>query len=109
MVAIDGERYIGISNLWLAEAPKELHTGFTGMYREYRKRGIATALKVRALGVAKSLGYERIMTWNDSTNAGMLGINYRLGFEKRPAWIDYEKVLDPEALATEKAQKEMNT
>jgi predicted GNAT superfamily acetyltransferase len=93
MVALDGTRYVGMSNLWLTETQGRLHTGLTGVRREYRKRGLATALKVKVLGKAKALGYESVLTWNDSTNAGMLGINWRLGFEKRPAWIDFEKVL----------------
>ena len=96
MLALDGERLAGVSNLWLSQTPGRLHTGLTGVRREYRQRGLATALKVKVLGKAKALGYHAVMTWNDSSNAGMLGINWRLGFVKRPAWVDYEKVLASE-------------
>jgi GNAT superfamily N-acetyltransferase len=91
MLALDEGAYVGISNLWRANKPEDVYTGFTGVLREYRGRGIATALKVRALTQAKAMGYRDLYTSNDSTNAGMLGINRRLGFEFLPAWIDYAK------------------
>ena len=91
VVAVDGENYVGVSGLWDRSVPGILETGFTGVLREYRGRGIATALKVATLARAKSLGFEQALTWNDSTNEGMLGINRRLGFEKRIAWISYSK------------------
>jgi GNAT superfamily N-acetyltransferase len=103
LIAVDGERYVGLSNLWQDEMEGRLMTGLTGVRRAYRKRGIATALKVRALAAAKAAGYASTITWNDSQNQGMLGINLRLGFRLQPAWLRVEKVLDAEALAREKA------
>ncbi len=64
--------------------------------REWRGKGIATAMKVKVLAGAKAGGYAEVITSNDSTNAGMLGINRRLGFEARPAWIDYTLDLEDE-------------
>ncbi|MFQ5838425.1 MAG: GNAT family N-acetyltransferase [Thermoplasmata archaeon] len=72
---------------------KTLHHGLTGVRREYRRRGIAMALKVRALAWAKGAGYATVRTWNDSKNQGMLAINERLGFEREPAWISFGKEL----------------
>jgi GNAT superfamily N-acetyltransferase len=105
LIALDGERWVGMSTLWGDEAPGRLQTGLTGVRREYRRRGIATALKVRAIEAGKALGYERTITWNEEKNRGMLGINLRLGFRLRPAWISVEKVLDAEALAAETARE----
>jgi len=99
LVALDGERYVGLSNLWARERQGHLETGLTGVLREYRGRGIATALKVRALSAAKAQGYTSTLTWNEERNQGMLGINRRLGFVPAPAWIQVENVLDAEALA----------
>jgi len=95
MVALAGSQYVGMSNLWRTERPERLDTGLTGVRREFRKKGVATALKLRALARAKEHGFSGVMTWNDSTNERMLNINWRLGFEKRPCWVDYERILEP--------------
>jgi mycothiol synthase len=92
LIAMDDDAYIGQSNLWHTSLDGVLDTGFTGVMRDYRGLGIATALKVAVLARAGEMGYRKVITSNDSTNAGMLGINQRLGFQPRPAWIDYEKV-----------------
>jgi GNAT superfamily N-acetyltransferase len=91
MIAVDEGAYVGQSNLWRSNIPGTLNTGFTGVLREHRGRGLATALKVRVLARARELGCDRVLTWNDATNAGMLGINQRLGFRFRPAWVNYER------------------
>ena len=59
------------------------------MVRDYRRRGIALALKLHGIAHAKEQGYKKIRTMNESTNRPMLNINERLGFEKRPAWISF--------------------
>jgi len=93
-LAKDGDRYVGQSDLGKSEAePDLLYTGFTGVLREYRGRGIARALKLRALMWAKERGYRSVRTWNSTRNAPMLGINVALGFEKQPAWVTFAKDL----------------
>jgi GNAT superfamily N-acetyltransferase len=83
-IALDGDRWIGMSTLW-KENP--LGTGLTGTLPEYRRRGIALALKLRSLQWAKQMGMMRVRTTNASSNVGMLAINDQLGFVRRPAWI----------------------
>jgi hypothetical protein len=46
-------------------------------------------MKLRSLRWAKEQDYRLVKTWNATNNEGMLAINEALGFEKRPAWIDY--------------------
>jgi GNAT superfamily N-acetyltransferase len=96
-VAVDGERYVGLSALWTSQVRKdELMTGLTGLtgtLREYRRRGIAVALKLKGIAWARDHGYQWIKTWNATTNAGVLAINQQLGFVKQPAWIEYAKDL----------------
>jgi mycothiol synthase len=87
-VAPDG-LYAGLSMLQHSNAPGRLMTGFTGVRREWRGKGVATGLKVTVLSRAKAAGYREVRTGNDSTNDGMLGINRRLGFTPLPAWVDY--------------------
>jgi mycothiol synthase len=60
-------------------------TGYTGVLRAYRGRGVATALKVAAVQWARARGMAYIYTGNDLTNAPMLAINSQLGFEPLPA------------------------
>jgi GNAT superfamily N-acetyltransferase len=93
LLATSGDEYVGLSQLWLAPEPEVLRTGLTAVRRAYRRRGIALALKVRALDVARRQGYQRVFTENESNNRGMLAINERLGFQKYPAWDHYVKSL----------------
>lgn len=93
LVALDGDRYVGTTALWLSDADEALYTGLTGVLREYRNRGIATALKVRCLRWAKESGRRFVKTFNESNNRRMLGINEALGFVAQPEYIQYLKVL----------------
>lgn len=93
LIALDGDRFVGMSNFWRDPIPGRVGTGLTGVLGEYRGRGIATALKVRALGAAKAAGYKETRTWNAAENASMLGINRRLGFRWLPAWLEMEKAV----------------
>lgn len=63
------------------------------MKREYRGRGIATALKVRTVEYARGRGYRQIRTENEIHNAPMIAINDRFGFQRQPVWITFWKDL----------------
>jgi len=92
-LVVDGDRIAGLNNLWKSEISKGINNGLTGVRREYRRKGIATALKYNSLAWAKNQGYDWIRTDNADTNEGMLSINIRAGFKFMPAWLIYEKVL----------------
>jgi GNAT superfamily N-acetyltransferase len=94
MIAKDGDKYVGMSTVWKAQKdPKGLYQGLTGVMREYRGRGIAVALKLKVIEFARNNKYEKLKTWNDSTNGPMLGINVKLGFKREVGWITLEKNL----------------
>jgi len=86
-LALDGDRWVGLSSLWTRGEPGPMDIGLTGVLPEYRRRGIALALKLRAMAWARGLGVTRLKTSNASTNKGILAINERMGFVKEPAWI----------------------
>ena len=94
MIALDGDRLVGVSALWGRQTDTDLQTGTTGVLREYRRRKIALALKLRAIAYAKAKGAPIIRTDNAAQNEGMLSINRALGFVKQPAWVLYTRTMD---------------
>ena len=87
----DDGSLIGMSNLWRNDPEgKRLDTGLTGVVRSYRRRGIATALKLRTVEYAQANGAETIRTSNEE-DSPMIALNLKLGFEPEPAWVDYTK------------------
>ena len=90
-VAVDGDRYVGLSVLWRnLSTDKLLETGLTGVVRSHRRRGIATALKVHAIQYAHAHGQAAIVTDNEENNP-MFQLNLQLGFKPQPAYLDYAK------------------
>ncbi|MGB1253263.1 MAG: GNAT family N-acetyltransferase [Candidatus Promineifilaceae bacterium] len=85
----DAGDYVGISNLKTGVG-KIVQTGFTGVKRGWRRKGIATALKMRAVAFAHDYGATTIQTDNEESNP-MYQLNVRLGFEPRTTWCNYIK------------------
>ncbi|WP_420642189.1 GNAT family N-acetyltransferase [Candidatus Leptofilum sp.] len=93
MVAVKNGRYIGNSLLEKGSQPGVVSTGFTGVLRGYRRRGLATALKAKTIEYAKKAGFQRIRTGNEENNS-MLTLNKKLGFEELTASLAFEKQLE---------------
>ena len=93
-VALDGERYVGHSqgSINRESTPVQFNTGVTAVRREYRRRGIARALKVHVISFTRREGVEEIFTTNDSQNP-MYQLNLQLGFKPLPSWVRVEKRL----------------
>jgi GNAT superfamily N-acetyltransferase len=92
-LALDGDRYVGMSSVWNRRVKKdEVYTRLTGVVRSHRRRGIATALKVRAQEFAKSTG-ARVVTTDNEENNPMYDLNVVLGFRPTMAWLQFRKEL----------------
>ncbi len=92
-IALDGADYVGLTMLWRDSTRSDkLGTGLTGVVRSHRRRGIATALKVRALAYARARGIVEVDTDNEENNP-MYQLNLQLGFRPVPALIELRKKL----------------
>lgn len=92
MMATDAElHYAGLSVLWPdAMVTDRAYTGWTGVDRPFRRKGVATALKLHAFEQGKAHGITHTRTDNHEDNH-MYQINLMLGFKPIPAVIEYVK------------------
>jgi GNAT superfamily N-acetyltransferase len=90
IAVVDG-RYAGVSSLFRPQVGDWLNQGLTGVAREFRGRGLATALKVRTVEYARAHGVREIRTWNEINNQRILAINTKFGFVRQPAWFTLRK------------------
>ena len=80
-IAKRGDEYVGVSDVSLFEAmPGGLTQGFTGVKREYRRRGLATSLKLHGIVYAQSHGYQVIQSFNKPQQTAIRALNEKLGF-----------------------------
>jgi len=95
-IAKQGSDYVGLSYLRPRNAdpncvePFNVQQLLTGVLPEYRRRGIALALKVKTITYAREHGFRRIFT--NSSNPAMQALNAKLGFRSGP-WRVYLKTL----------------
>jgi L-amino acid N-acyltransferase YncA len=92
VVALDGETIAGLTTTGKRER-LDGYTWMTGVGRDYRGRGLGTAIKVEALSRAKAKGLRAMLTTNDEANNPMREINAKLGYQQLPAHVQLEKPL----------------
>ena len=79
----DGE-IVGYSGLMAdPEDASKAEDGLTAVRRDWRRRGLARALKQRKLAWAAANGIREIVTWTQQGNDGMRALNEELGYEYR--------------------------
>ncbi|MCP4362401.1 MAG: GNAT family N-acetyltransferase [Chloroflexi bacterium] len=92
-VALADGRYVGMSQLMISEIdPTLMFTGFTGVIRSHRCRGLATVLKTVAIEYAQNKGIQLIRTGNEESNP-MYTLNRKLGFTDLTATLAFEKAV----------------
>ena len=92
-IATDGDEFVGWSAILVHQGEADrMQTGITVIDRPYRRRGLATAMKVIGFEHAVALGRPRIQTENEETNP-MLDLNKSLGFRPIYQGLDFKKLL----------------
>ncbi len=90
---LDGDEIVATTMLFRSMVdPGRFHTGLTSTLREYRRRGIAKAIKVKNLARAKAAGGRVVGTDNEGDNP-MLQLNKQLGFKVVYHLYGFEKSL----------------
>jgi mycothiol synthase len=82
-VALDQGRIVGFSGLMRHDNPGLAEDGLTVVARDWRRRGLAIALKRLELAWAAEHGFTEVLTWTQRRNEGMRAVNERLGYVYR--------------------------
>ena len=93
-VALADGRPVSLAFLTVDPARGLAYNLMTATLPEFRCQGLGLAVKAAAARWAAANGFERILTENESGNAGMLAINNRLGY--RPLYDQTSWVLERE-------------
>jgi GNAT superfamily N-acetyltransferase len=80
-IAVKDDHFVGVTQLFQTDDEGVVYTNYTGVRKEYRGRGIAKALKLTSIKIAKQLGYHTITTDSEENNAPMQHINRSLGYQ----------------------------
>jgi mycothiol synthase len=83
-LALADDEVVGYAFL-LAQGSRAFH-GLTVTRRDWRRRGVATALKHAEIATAKREGFERLLTESEERNEPMRRLNEKLGFVPAPEW-----------------------
>jgi len=80
-VAFVGDEIVGYAGLmkWDGEPTKAEH-GLTVVRRDWRRRGLAIAIKQRSIAWAAANGIHELVTWTQTGNENMQAVNARLGY-----------------------------
>jgi len=94
VVALERGRIVGYAGLvaW-EDDPARAENGLTVVAREWRRRGLASAMKRRQLAWAARAGIREVTTWTQVGNEGMRRANEGLGYVTRTICRTLERPL----------------
>jgi ribosomal protein S18 acetylase RimI-like enzyme len=81
-IALAGDEVVGYAALMVFG--DEAHHGLTATRRDWRRRGVAAALKRAEIAAAKNAGFKRLVTESEERNEPMRKLNEKLGFVPAP-------------------------
>ena len=92
IIAVLNGEYIGSTNIHVypKTEPHKAWTGGLGVLKDFRRRGIATAIKIKAIERLLLKGVREIRTDNEENNP-MYKINIDIGFKPVPFSLEYMK------------------
>src|SRR5437870_241843 len=82
-IALAGDEPVGYATM--DDFGRDAHHGLTAVKREWRRRGVATALKHAQIAVAKQAGFHRLVTGSEERNTPMRNLNAKLGYRPEPS------------------------
>ena len=83
-VALASDEVVGTAGLQRdADRPDRAENGLTAVRRDWRGRGVASALKRTTLAFAAVNGIREVFTWTQRGNGDMRRLNEHLGYETR--------------------------
>jgi len=88
------DQWVGLAAIGIYPEDQHAYNAFTGVLSKYRRRGLAQALKLQTIRLAKQKGMRYIRTDNDSKKTPMLAINRNLGYRPEPGYYKLLCVLD---------------
>lgn len=91
-VALHGDQWIGFATVGRLE-DGVFANSMTGIIRSHRGRGLALALKVRAIELARAKGGRELQTQNHGTNEAMRALNKRLDYRAGMGWHTHQRVV----------------
>jgi len=84
ILALAGGEVIGVAGLMAdADHPERAENALTAVCREWRGKGVASALKRATLAWAAAHGITEVYTWTQKDNADMRRLNEHLGYRTR--------------------------
>lgn len=83
-LALAGEEVVGYAGLQVYG--DEVFHGLTATRRDWRRRGVASALKRAEIAAAGRAGCQRLLTGSEERNEPMRRLNEKLGFVPAPEW-----------------------
>jgi mycothiol synthase len=83
-IALAGDEVVGYASLQVHR--HQTFHGLTATRRDWRSRGVASALKRAEIAAAKAAGMHRLLTESEERNEPMRKLNEKLGYVPAPEW-----------------------
>jgi DNA-binding transcriptional MerR regulator len=84
LLAVEGDQWVGMAPISVFPEERTAYNLHTGVLPAYRRRKIATSLKVLGALYARQNGAQKLVTDNDLRNVPILAINRKMGYQQQP-------------------------